>query len=117
MIRIVGVNIPDNKYIFISLTYIYGIGISISKKICNILKLNMFILAKDLNNNQLELIRKQILNYLIEGDLKRNMMLNIKRLIDINCYRGLRHKKFLPVRGQRTRTNSKTCKKNRKYIK
>ncbi len=117
MVRIAGVNIPDNKYIIISLTYIYGIGNSLSKKICNDLKLNFFVLTKNINNKDLDLLRKKIFDYLIEGDLKRYIMLNIKRLIDINCYRGLRHKKGLPVRGQRTKTNSKTCKKNRKYIK
>ncbi len=117
MVRIAGVNIPDNKYIIISLTYIYGIGRSISKKICDDLKLNYFTLVKNFSDKDLDLIRKKVFNYTVEGDLKRFNMLNIKRLIDINCYRGLRHKKKLPVRGQRTKTNSKTCKKNRKYIK
>lgn len=112
-----GVNIPKNKSIMISLTYIYGIGISLSKKICNFINVDYGILVKDLDNKELELIRKEILKYIVEGDLRRNILLNIKRLSDINCYRGLRHKKKLPVRGQRTKTNAKTCKKNRKYLK
>ncbi len=117
MIRMAGVNIPKNKSIMISLTYIYGIGISLSKKICNFINVDYGILVKDLDNKELELIRKEILKYIVEGDLRRNILLNIKRLSDINCYRGLRHKKKLPVRGQRTKTNAKTCKKNRKYLK
>ncbi len=117
MVRIAGINIPDNKHIMISLTYIYGIGKSISKKICSNLNISYYKYVKDLNNIELDLIRKNVSNYLVEGDLRREIMLNIKRLIDINCYKGIRHKKGLPVRGQRTKNNSKTCKKNRKYIK
>ncbi len=117
MVRVAGVNIPDNKHVIISLTYIYGIGNFISKKICSNLNIDSFKLVKDLSNIELDLIRKDIYNYFVEGDLKRQVMLNIKRLVDINCYRGIRHKKGLPVRGQRTKNNSKTCKKNRKYIK
>ncbi len=116
MVRVAGINIPDNKHVIISLTYIYGIGNFISKKICNDLNINYLKFVKDLNNVELDLIRKNVYKYLVEGDLKRKVMLNIKRLIDINCYRGIRHKKGLPVRGQRTKNNSKTCKKNRKYI-
>ncbi len=117
MVRIAGINIPDNKNIMVSLTYIYGIGKSISKKICDNLNINYYKIVKDLNSSEVNLIRKNISNYLVEGDLRREIMLNIKRLVDINCYKGIRHKKGLPVRGQKTKNNSKTCKKNRKYIK
>ncbi len=117
MTRIVGVDIPENKFIIISLTYIYGIGKSLAKQICDNSKIGYYILVKNLNKYELKIIRNNILKYIIEGDLRREVMLNIKRLVDINCYRGLRHRKHLPVRGQRTKTNSKTCKKNFNYIK
>ncbi|BBA85112.1 30S ribosomal protein S13 [Candidatus Nardonella dryophthoridicola] len=114
--RIIGKNIPDNKCIYISLTYIYGIGKSLSLKICN--KLNIYLYKKvcDLDENEINLIRKELSNYIIEGELIRNNSFNIKKLIDIGTYRGFRHKKKLPCRGQRTRTNSKTCKKKKNKI-
>ncbi len=117
MIRIAGVNIPDNKGVLFSLMYIYGIGKSRSKLICDLFKINYFIKVKNLNINQLELVRNKVSEFLIEGDLRREIMLNIKRLMDINSYRGLRHRKSLPVRGQRTKTNSKTCRKINKFRK
>lgn len=114
MVRIVSVNIPDNKHILISLTYIYGIGYSLSKKICNFANVNSSILVKNLSDVEKERLRKAISNYKIEGDLRREYFLNIKKLIDLGCYRGLRHRKNLPVRGQRTRTNARTRKGPRK---
>ncbi len=115
VVRIAGVNIPDNKCIFISLSYIYGIGIFRSKLICDLSKVNYYVKVKKLSINQLELIRINTSKFLTEGNLRRENMLNIKRLIDLNCYRGSRHKKKLPVRGQRTKTNAKTSKKLRKF--
>ncbi len=113
MIRISGVNILDNKSILYALTTIYGIGKSRSKYICNTVNINYFTKISDLNSDKLNLIRNEVSKFLIEGDLRRDIMLNIKRLVDLNCYRGLRHRKHLPVRGQRTRTNAKTCRKLR----
>ncbi len=117
MVRIYGVDVPYKKIILIALTYIYGIGISKAKLICNLSNINFYIKMSELNEKQLELVRNNVKNLTLEGDLRREVMLNIKRLMDINCYRGLRHKKGLPVRGQRTKTNSKTCKKLRKNFK
>ncbi len=115
MVRISGVNISDNKNILYALTSIYGIGISRAKYICNIVNINYYSKIGNLSSDKLNLIRNKISNFLIEGDLRREVMLNIKRLIDINSYRGLRHRKHLPVRGQRTRTNAKTCRKLRNF--
>ncbi len=117
MIRILGVNIINNKFILFALTSIYGIGKSRAKLICDLNKINYFTKVKDLDNKQIELIRKNISNYILEGDLRRENMLNIKRLMDLNTYRGIRHRKNLPVRGQRTKTNAKTCKKINKFKK
>ncbi len=115
MVRIAGINIPDNKNVLYGLKFIYGIGKSRAKYICDIININYFYKLGDLNSNQLNLIRDKISSFLIEGDLRREVMLNIKRLIDLNSYRGLRHRKHLPVRGQRTRTNAKTCRKLRSF--
>ncbi len=115
MVRIVGINISDNKNILYALTSIYGIGISRAQYICNIVNVNYFSKVSSLSSSKLNLIREKISNFLIEGDLRREIMLNIKRLIDLNSYRGLRHRKHLPVRGQRTRTNAKTCRKLRNF--
>lgn len=113
MPRIAGVNIPENKRIEISLTYIYGIGRPLSKKILNELNIGLDKKAQDLTPKELndlkELIEK---NYKIEGDLRRQIMINIKRLKDIGAWRGLRHIKGLPVRGQRTKTNTRTVRGN-----
>ncbi|MBU4298905.1 30S ribosomal protein S13 [Patescibacteria group bacterium] len=113
MPRIAGVNIPENKQILISLTYIYGLGFPLAKKILAETKIKSSLRAKDLSpdetNRLKEIIEK---NYKVEGDLRREKMLNIKRLKDIGCWRGLRHMKGLPVRGQRTRTNTRTVRGN-----
>ena len=111
MARIAGVNLPRNKRIVIALTYIYGIGRSTSEKVLREVEVDPSIRSDDLTDEQLARIREKIENeYKIEGDLRREVTTNIKRLMDIGCYRGLRHRRSLPVRGQRTKTNARTRK-------
>lgn len=111
MARIAGVNIPTEKRVDISLTYIYGIGRTSAVKICNDLKIKHNIRVKDLTEADVAKIREFIdKNYKVEGDLRRGVTMNIKRLQDLRCYRGIRHSKRLPVRGQRTKTNARTRK-------
>lgn len=117
MARIVNINIPDNKHTVISLTKIYGIGKYIAKKICLNTGIPEYIKINDLSENQLDLLRNEVTKYVVEGDLRNILSLNIKRLIDIGTYRGLRHKRSLPVRGQRTKTNARTRKGPIKSIK
>lgn len=113
MPRIAGVNIPDNKQIEISLTYIYGIGRSLSRRILRELKIDPRIKAKDLSEKDIARLSNFIESrYKVEGDLRREVITSIKRLKDIGCWRGIRHKKGLPVRGQRTRSNSRTVRGN-----
>ena len=113
MPRIAGVNIPDNKQIEISLTYIYGIGRSSSRRILRELKINPCIKAKDLSEKDIARLSNFIeSHYKVEGDLRREVITSIKRLKDIGCWRGIRHKKGLPVRGQRTKSNSRTVRGN-----
>ena len=116
MARIVGVDIPNEKRVVVSLTYIYGIGDTTAKKICKGAKVSEDIRVKDLTEEQLGAIRNEIAKYKVEGDLRREVALNIKRLSEIGCYRGIRHRKGLPVNGQRTRTNARTRKGKRKTI-
>ena len=116
MARIVGVDIPNDKRVVISLTYIYGIGLTTSKNILAACKVSEDIRVKDLTDEQLTAIRNEVAKYHVEGDLRRETALNIKRLMEIGCYRGQRHKKGLPVNGQRTRTNARTRKGKRKTI-
>ena len=116
MARIVGVDIPNEKRIVVSLTYIYGIGDTTAKKILEAVKISEDIRTKDLTDDQLTAIRSEVAKYATEGDLRREVALNIKRLTEIGCYRGIRHKKGLPVHGQRTRTNARTRKGRRKTI-
>ncbi len=116
MARIVGVDIPNEKRIVVSLTYIYGIGDTTASKICAAAKVSEDIRTKDLTDEQLTALRAEVAKHHTEGDLRREVALNIKRLTEIGCYRGLRHKKGLPVRGQRTRTNARTRKGKRKTI-
>lgn len=109
MVRIVGVSLPDHKRIQIALTYIYGIGQPLAMKILRQTKIDPLVRTSDLTEEELARLRKIIeQNYKIEGELRREVSSNIKRLIDISSYRGDRHKKNLPVRGQRTRTNART---------
>ena len=116
MARIVGVDIPNEKRVVVSLTYIYGIGDTTAKKICKGAKVSEDIRVKDLTDEQLAALRNEIVKHKVEGDLRREVALNIKRLGEIGCYRGLRHRHGLPVRGQRTRTNARTRKGKRKTI-
>ena len=116
MARIVGVDIPNEKRILVSLTYIYGIGDTTAKKICAAVNISEDIRTKNLTDEQLTALRAEVAKYHTEGDLRREVALNIKRLTEIGCYRGIRHKKGLPVRGQRTRTNARTRKGKRKTI-
>jgi len=116
MARIVGVDIPNEKRVVVSLTYIYGIGETTAKKICKGAKVSEDIRVKDLSDDQLAALRNEISKYHVEGDLRREVALNIKRLGEIGCYRGIRHRHGLPVRGQRTRTNARTRKGKRKTI-
>lgn len=117
MARIAGINIPDHKHIVIALTAIYGIGKMRSKLVCSLSGIKENIKVKDLNEEQIELLRFEISKFVVEGDLRREKTLNIKRLMDLGCYRGLRHRRGLPVRGQRTKTNARTRKGPRKAIK
>ncbi|MGB9847766.1 MAG: 30S ribosomal protein S13 [Minisyncoccia bacterium] len=113
MVRICNVNIPDNKPIFVSLSYIYGIGQSLARKVLNMANINQNKKAKDLTTEEINRLQNIIeTNYKIEGDLRREIQSNIRRLKDINCYRGIRHLRKLPVRGQRTKTNSRTIRGN-----
>ena len=116
MARIVGVDIPNDKQVAFSLTYIYGIGRTTAKKICADAKVDPTIRVKDLTDDQMNAIRAEVSKLKVEGDLRREQALNIKRLTEIGCYRGIRHKKGLPVRGQKTKTNARTRKGPRKTI-
>lgn len=116
MARIVGVDIPNEKRVVISLTYIYGIGPTTSKKILAAVGISEDTRVKDLTEEQLSAIRTEIAKFRIEGDLRRQVAMNIKRLSEIGAYRGLRHRRGLPVRGQRTRTNARTRKGPKKTI-
>ena len=117
MARIAGVDIPREKRIVISLTYVYGIGTSTAKKIVEEANVSADTRVKDLTDDELGRIREVVDSYKVEGDLRREVTLNIKRLLDLGCYRGLRHRRSLPVRGQRTKTNARTRKGPRKPIK
>ena len=114
MARIAGINIPPHKHAEIGLTSIYGIGRSTAQKICEVVGIALSKKIKDLSDTELERIREEIGRLTIEGDLRRELSINIKRLMDLGCYRGLRHRRGLPVRGQRTRTNARTRKGPRK---
>ena len=116
MARIVGVDIPNDKQVGYSLTYIYGIGRTTAVKICEAAKVDNTIRVKDLSDDQMNAIRAEVSKLKVEGDLRREQALNIKRLTEIGCYRGVRHKKGLPVRGQKTKTNARTRKGPRKTI-
>ena len=117
MARISGVDLPKEKRVEIGLTYIYGIGLTSSQKILAKTGISPDVRVKDLTDDQVNLIRKEIdENYKVEGDLRREIALNIKRLTEIGCYRGLRHRRGLPVRGQRTKTNARTRKGPRKVV-
>ncbi len=117
MARIAGVNIPTDKRVVISLTYIYGIGLTKSKEICKKAGIPADRRVKDMSEAEETQVREMIASdYQVEGDLRRVVSMNIKRLLDLGCYRGLRHRKGLPVRGQRTHTNARTRKGPAKAI-
>jgi small subunit ribosomal protein S13 len=116
MARIAGINIPDHKHAVIALTAIYGIGRQTARKICVKVGILPSVKIKELNEEQLEAIRNVVSKMTVEGDLRREVSINIKRLMDLGCYRGIRHRRGLPLRGQRTRTNARTRKGPRKPI-
>ena len=117
MARIAGINIPTDKHIVIGLRAIFGIGSSRAYVICKQLKLNPTTKVASLSEAQLESLRTTVSDYKVEGDLRREVSMNIKRLKDLGCYRGIRHRKSLPLRGQRTKTNARTRKGPRRLIK
>ncbi|WP_049724026.1 30S ribosomal protein S13 [Gilvimarinus polysaccharolyticus] len=117
MARIAGVNIPDHKHAVISLTYIYGVGRTTAKQICSATGIAEDTKIGSLSEAQVDEIRNAVGKFTVEGDLRRVVSMNIKRLMDLGCYRGLRHRRSLPLRGQRTKTNARTRKGPRKPIK
>lgn len=117
MARIAGVNIPDNKHAVISLTYVYGVGRTTARKICNDVGISHSVKFSELSAEQLDEVRNAVARFSVEGDLRREVNMNIKRLMDLGCYRGIRHRRGLPLRGQRTKTNARTRKGPRKPIK
>lgn len=116
MARIAGVNIPNHQHAEIALTAIYGIGRSRARKICVAANVSTSVKIKDLSDADMEKLRDEVGKQTVEGDLRREVSMNIKRLMDLGCYRGLRHRRGLPVRGQRTRTNARTRKGPRKAV-
>ena len=114
MARIAGINIPPHQHADIGLTAIYGIGRTTARKICDAAGIAYTTKVKDINDSDLEKVREQVGQYVIESELRREVSINIKRLMDLGCYRGMRHRRGLPVRGQRTRTNARTRKGPRK---
>ena len=110
MARLAGINIPDNKHTEISLTYIYGIGRTTARQLCDATGVDPASKVQDLSEDQLDQLRGEIAKLNVEGDLRRENQLNIKRLLDLGCYRGNRHRRGLPLRGQRTKTNARTRK-------
>ena len=116
MARIAGVDLPREKRVEVGLTYVYGIGLSTSQKILKEAGINPDTRVKDLTDDDVNKIRKAMEPYKVEGDLRREVALNIKRLTEIGCYRGIRHRRGLPVRGQRTKTNARTRKGPRKVV-
>jgi len=115
--RIAGINIPDQKHTVIALTAIYGIGKTRAKAICGAAGIAEDVKIRELSEEQIEKLREEVGKFTVEGDLRREVTLSIKRLLDLGCYRGLRHRRSLPVRGQRTKTNARTRKGPRKPIK
>jgi small subunit ribosomal protein S13 len=116
MARIAGINIPDNKHTVIGLTYIYGIGRTRAQQICASTGIEQSQKIGELSEDVLEKLRNEVGKYTIEGDLRREVSMSIKRLMDLGCYRGIRHRRGLPLRGQRTRTNARTRKGPRRPI-
>ncbi|HQS02886.1 MAG: 30S ribosomal protein S13 [Halothiobacillus sp. 24-54-40] len=117
MARIAGINIPVQKHIVIALTSIYGIGTTRSNSICQAAGVDPARKVRDLSESEVEALRAEVAKFVVEGDLRRDVSMNIKRLMDLGCYRGLRHRRGLPLRGQRTRTNARTRKGPRRMVK
>jgi len=117
MARIAGINIPTHKHTVIALTAIYGVGLTRSQKICKACDIEPSTKIRDLGEDQLENLRKQVASFTVEGDLRREVSMNIKRLMDLGSYRGIRHRRGLPLRGQRTKTNARTRKGPRRMVK
>ncbi|NNG12976.1 MAG: 30S ribosomal protein S13 [Halobacteria archaeon] len=116
MARIAGINIPTHKHAEVALTAIYGIGRNTARKICANSGIKPDMKIKDLSESEIESVRNQVASYTVEGDLRRTISMNIKRLMDLGTYRGIRHRRGLPLRGQRTRTNARTRKGPRRPI-
>jgi small subunit ribosomal protein S13 len=116
MARIAGVNIPNHQHAEIALTSIYGIGRTRAREICAAVGIGASTKIKDVTDAEMDKLRDQVAKFAVEGDLRREISMNIKRLMDLGCYRGLRHRRGLPVRGQRTRTNARTRKGPRKAV-
>jgi len=116
MARIAGVNVPDHKHAVISLTHIYGVGKTMALQLCDAVSIAPSTKIGDLSEEEMDKLRNEVSKLSVEGDLRREVSMNIKRLLDLGCYRGLRHRKGLPLRGQRTKTNARTRKGPRKPI-
>jgi small subunit ribosomal protein S13 len=116
MARIAGVNIPNHKHTEIALTSIFGVGRTRAQKVCDAAGVARNVKVKDLTEVQMDRLREEVAKFTVEGDLRREVTMNIKRLMDLGCYRGVRHRRGLPLRGQRTRTNARTRKGPRKAI-
>jgi len=116
MARIAGINIPDRKHVWVALTSVYGVGRTRAQAICDSTGVDPNVNVVDLSEEDLEKLRGAVTNYTIEGDLRREIAMNIKRLMDLGSYRGIRHRRSLPVRGQRTNTNARTRKGPRRPI-
>ena len=116
MARIAGVNIPNHQHADIALTAIYGVGRARAREICAAAGISASTKMKDVTDAQMDKLRDNVAKFVVEGDLRREVSMNIKRLMDLSCYRGLRHRRGLPVRGQRTRTNARTRKGSRKAV-
>ena len=116
MARIAGINVPPQKHAVIALTSIYGIGRTTAQKICELTGVKPEVKIKDLTEAEVEAIRGEVAKFTVEGDLRRTLSMNIKRLMDLGCYRGMRHRRGLPLRGQRTQTNARTRKGPRRPI-
>ncbi len=116
MARIAGINIPVQKHAVIALTAIYGVGSSRARKICSDASISPSTKIKDLSESEIESLRNTVAKFQVEGDLRRELAMNIKRMMDLGCYRGIRHRRGLPVRGQRTKTNARTRKGPRRMV-
>lgn len=116
MARIAGINVPDNKHAGVALTYIFGVGRSTALKLCEAAGVDPSMKVQDLSDERLDALRNEVAKLVVEGDLRREHSMNIKRLMDLGCYRGMRHRRGLPVHGQRTRTNARTRKGPRRPI-